>query len=129
LSIVVGYIPNEQGAAALLAARHEAVLRGTDLILVNAAQGHDFARETYADERTLDEVGRLLGDQSVAYSVRQFPDADPATALLAVAEEVDAELLVIGLRRRSPVAKLVMGSSAQRILLDATCPVLAVKAA
>jgi nucleotide-binding universal stress UspA family protein len=53
---------------------------------------------------------------------------DPAEDLLKVAEEVSAELIIIGLRRRSPVGKLILGSNAQRILLDAPCPVLAVKA-
>ena len=47
--------------------------------------------------------------------------------LIAVATELSAELIVIGLRRRTPVGKLILGSNAQRILLDAPCPVLAVK--
>jgi nucleotide-binding universal stress UspA family protein len=44
-----------------------------------------------------------------------------------IADEVGAELIVIGMRRRSAVGKLLLGSTAQRILLDARCPVLAVK--
>jgi nucleotide-binding universal stress UspA family protein len=52
----------------------------------------------------------------------------PAEEILSVAAEVDADLIVIGVRRRSPLGKLVTGSTAQQILLDATCAVLAVKA-
>ncbi len=63
------------------------------------------------------------------HEVRQLVRGqDPAEDLIAVAEEVDADLIVIGLRRRTPVGKLIMGSNAQQVLLDAGCPVLAVKA-
>ncbi|SFJ37143.1 Universal stress protein family protein [Nocardioides psychrotolerans] len=52
---------------------------------------------------------------------------DVAEAVLSAAREVDATLVVLGIRHRSPVGKLLMGSVAQRVLLDAECPVLAVK--
>ena len=48
-------------------------------------------------------------------------------AVLEVARETDAALIVVGVRHRSPVGKALMGSVGQRILLDARCPVLAVK--
>ena len=64
-----------------------------------------------------------------AYEVRQVGGGfEPAEDLLSIAEASSAELIVIGLRRRSPVGKLILGSNAQRVLLDAPCPVLAVKA-
>ena len=47
---------------------------------------------------------------------------EPAEDLIEAAESSHAELIVIGLRRRTPVGKLILGSNAQRILLDATCP-------
>jgi nucleotide-binding universal stress UspA family protein len=53
---------------------------------------------------------------------------EPAEELLAAAERLSAVLVVIGMRRRTPVGKLLMGSTAQRVLLQATCPVLSVKA-
>ena len=52
---------------------------------------------------------------------------DVAETLIGTAEETEATLIVIGLRRRSPVGKLILGANAQRILLDSPCPVLAVK--
>ena len=60
-------------------------------------------------------------------SGRRRDARDPAEELIRTAESADAEFIVIGLRRRSPVGKLLLGSNAQRVLLDACCPVLAVK--
>ena len=52
---------------------------------------------------------------------------DPAEEVLELEREYEVELIVIGLRRRSPVGKLVLGSVSQDILLHADSPVLAVK--
>ena len=43
------------------------------------------------------------------------------------AEECAADVIVVGVRHRTPVGKLLLGSVAQRVILDAPCPVLAVK--
>jgi nucleotide-binding universal stress UspA family protein len=76
----------------------------------------------------LDELHRQLDAAGTPVEVRQPVGRDVADALSAVTEETAAELLVIGIRHRSAVGKLLMGSAAQRILLDVDCPVLAVKA-
>ena len=75
------------------------------------------------------EATAELEAQGVSYEVRApRPDLEPADDLMTLADEVEAELIVIGLRRRSPVGKLMLGANSQRILLDASCPVLTVKA-
>lgn len=129
MTIVVGYVPTEAGSAAMTAAVAEAKLRGAELCVLNSATRENFAAETYADEKQLDAVREGIEAAGVSVTFRQPVGAGPADAILDAAEDTGAELVVIGLRRRSPVAKLIMGSTAQRVLLEATCPVLAVKAA
>ena len=80
-------------------------------------------------ESQLEEVRSELRAAGVEHEVRQLVRGlDPADDLVNVANEVQADIIVIGLRRRSPVGKLLLGSNAQRVLLDAPCPVFAVKA-
>ncbi len=131
MSIIVGYIPTREGRAALRAARAEALLRQDKLVVVNSHRGgRDFDAEEA--QRFEDELGRVqqdLDDAGVDHEVRALVRGnEPAEDLVEVAEESDGKLIVIGLRRRTPIGKLILGSNAQRILLEATCPVLAVKA-
>jgi nucleotide-binding universal stress UspA family protein len=130
-SIVVGYVPKAEGRAALRRAAEEARLRNLRLVVVNSHRGgREFDREDAIESEThLEEVRKELDKAGVEHEVRQLVRGlDPAEDLIGVADELDAELIVIGLRRRSPVGKLILGSNAQRVLLDAACPVLAVKA-
>lgn len=131
MSIVVGYVATKEGKAALRAASAEARLRNARLVVINSNRGgRDLDREDAAKyEQELDLVRRQLDDAGVEHEVRQLVrGVEPAEDLVKVAEDTSAELIVIGLRRRTPVGKLILGSNAQRILLDAPCPVLAVKA-
>jgi nucleotide-binding universal stress UspA family protein len=131
-TIVVGYVPKPEGRAALRRAVEEAQLRDAKLVIVNSHRGgRDFDKEDALETETqLQEVRDQLSDTGVENEIRQLVRGmDPAEDLINVAEEVGAEFIVIGLRRRTPVGKLILGSNAQRVLLDATCPVLSVKAA
>lgn len=117
-TIVVGYSSKPEGRAALQRAILEAGLRRSQLIVVHTSPD---------DELT--ELESELASSGIAHEVRRAPDAlDPAEELITTADVSSAEFIVIGLRRRSPVGKLLLGSNAQRVLLDASCPVLAVKA-
>jgi nucleotide-binding universal stress UspA family protein len=131
-TVVVGYVAKPEGDAALKRAIEEAKLRGSRLVVVNSHRGGDefdgdASRQTQA---TMEKVDAFLEGSGVEHEVRQMVRGfEPAEDLISLAEANDAELIVIGLRRRSPVGKLILGSNAQRILLDAHCAVLAVKAA
>ena len=130
-TIVVGYVPKPEGRAALRRAAEEAKLRDMRLVVVNSHRGgREFDRDDAIEsEQQLDEVRATLQQAGVEHEVRQLVRGlDPADDLVNVANEVGADIIVIGLRRRSPVGKLILGSNAQRVLLDAHCPVLAVKA-
>jgi nucleotide-binding universal stress UspA family protein len=130
-AIVVGYVPKAEGRAALRRAAEEARLRGARLVVVNSARGgRDFDDDdAMRADAELAAVSRQLKDAGIEAEVRQLVRGmDVAEDIIAVAEEHAADFIVIGLRRRSPVGKLILGSNAQRILLDVPCPVLAVKA-
>jgi nucleotide-binding universal stress UspA family protein len=130
-TVVVGYVPKPEGDAAVSRAIDEAKLRGAKIVVVNSHRGgQEFDGEaSRRAEEDMERIKARLDESGVAYDLRQLVRGfEPAEDLISIAEANDAELIVIGLRRRSPVGKLILGSNAQRILLDAKCPVLAVKA-
>jgi nucleotide-binding universal stress UspA family protein len=129
VTIVVGFVPTKEGRAALARAVEEARMRRSRLVVINSNRGgRDFDDDTKATEAELQRVSDELSGDGLALEVRQLVRGnEPAEDLISVANETDADLIVIGLRRRTPVGKLILGSNAQRILLDAPCAVLAVK--
>ena len=130
MTIVVGYVPTPEGEAALTAAIGEAQLREEPLHVVNSSRGDSLADKRYASGEDLDAVRARLDRTGVAYEIHQLVRGHEASdELVGAADRMKASLIVIGLRRRTATGKLITGSQAQRILLDAHCPVLAVKAA
>ncbi|UUZ58071.1 universal stress protein [Nocardioides sp. B-3] len=127
MAVVIGFIPDEYGEAALTAGLEEAQRRRTGVVVVNSTRG-----DSLIDKRYLGSSGRTLLDERLAASgvdheVRQTMGRDVAEEIPAVAGEIHADAIVIGIRHRTPVGKLIMGSVAQRVIIDAACPVVAVK--
>jgi len=110
--------------------------------------GHVFTREEYRDtldrldfepERedvsaddvarrhsTIRDLGRLLDEADVDYEIRGLV-GDHGESIVTLVENVGADLVVVGGRKRTPTGKAVFGSTAQTVMLEAPCPVTFVR--
>jgi nucleotide-binding universal stress UspA family protein len=127
MTIIAGYHSAPEGAAALRRAAEEAVLRRDSLVVVDISQpAHVDDRESLSAE--LEAVRQSLATEGLQFSLEPNSPLDPDDALIQAAQIHRAELIVIGLRHRSPMGKMLLGSYSQKVLLNADCAVLAVKA-
>ncbi len=127
--IVVGYSADEFGRAALEHGITEAKRRDTALLVINATSGESYVDKRFAQEGEIHDVEARLTECGLPFELSQPVGVDAAEELVRAMDRDEAELLVIGLRHRNPVGKLLMGSVAQRVLLECPKPVLAVKPA
>ncbi|MFC7327427.1 universal stress protein [Marinactinospora rubrisoli] len=123
--IVLAHLDGAEGRSALEQTIAEARRRPARVVVVSY-RADTPASPAYASPSTLDAVSRRLSEAGVEYEIVRA-EPDPADQLLGLAETTRAELLVLTIRRRSPVLKFFIGSIAQRVILEAPCPVLAVK--
>ena len=139
MSVVIAYDGSDEADAAVDAAVEEARLRGLPLHLVTAVAattGEDPAQaravldgRTAAEERAVTAAARADGS-GITVETHVVPAAgDVAQAILAVAREVGATLIVTGARRRSAVGKLLLGSVSRDLIIGADCSVLTARSA
>ncbi len=129
-NVIVGFIRTPEGEAALERAVAEAHLRGARLIVVHASEGGsaEVASDVAADRERLDEISTQLDAEGLEFEVRDVARGrTPAEELVGAVGDAAEDLIVIGIRRRTPVGKLLLGSQAQRTLMLAECAVLAVR--
>ncbi|MDZ5660862.1 universal stress protein [Nocardioides sp. S-58] len=123
MSVLVFYKPTPEGAEAIRAGATQAAFHRTDLVV------HNVPLDAAEEEKVVALAsGAATGAGVPLRTVPEPADGSPVDAFLAAADAAGVELLVLGIRHRTQVGKLIMGSTEQQILLDAPRPVLAVKA-
>ena len=129
MTILVAYVPRPEGQAALDKGIEIAKRRNEHLLVVNASPGGPHDDPSLADVQDYERVQKLLAEPGLNAENKQFVRGKgPTEEIESLVESLHPSLLIIGLRKRSPVGKLILGSVAQDLLLSAACPVLAVKA-
>ncbi len=129
MTILIGYLPAPEGEAALETAFAEAKLRNTDVVVLNSPRRGTTDSITQIQQKDAERILAQASEHGVAARVEQPAHEDDLVQTLNEwAEQEDADLIVIGLRKRSAIGKFILGSQAQRILLEADVPVLTVKA-
>ena len=127
MTILVAYVSRPEGQAALEKGIEIATRRNERLVVVNAGAGgkDESIVDGYEGERVAERLSKLPIEAEFKHFVRGKSTIEEIEELV---EQLQVSVLIIGLRKRSPVGKLLLGSMAQDILLNVSCPVLAVKA-
>jgi nucleotide-binding universal stress UspA family protein len=129
MTILVAYVPRPEGQAALDKGIELAKRQNEHLMVLNAGPGGSSDDASLADAQDCERVERLLADSGISAEFKKFVRGKSAVEEIEeLVASLPASLVVLGLRSRSKVGKLIMGSVAQDILMTVPCPVLAVKA-
>jgi nucleotide-binding universal stress UspA family protein len=129
-TILVAYVPRPEGQAALDKGIEIATRRNERLVVVNAGPGGRQEDPSLINGYEAERVEERLSALPIQAEFKQFVRGKSAIEEIEeMVEQLQVSVLIIGLRKRSPVGKLLLGSMAQEILLNVPCPVLAVKAA
>ena len=98
--------------------RQEPVDEGAAFAVVKREQTYQAAAEEL--RRRVQRAWHQEGELQV---IAHFRDGDAASAILQAAIDIDADVIVVGSHHRRGVAKVVLGSVAERVLHAARCPV------
>jgi len=130
MNILVAYDGTKEAKEALrLAIRHAKAFNARIILAYSMVGGPEIPRKEFEHaEKELQTQEIFLKEEGVAYetllSVRGLETGED---IVKLAEEKQAEEIVIGIQRKSKVGKLLFGSTAQYIILNASCPVVTVR--
>lgn len=130
MQILVGFDGSNTAKAAVQVARRRARVCGaTTHILAATALSPELDPPALKElQLQLQEIQTAFADEHLACEIHlRVRSLAPAEDLLQFARNTGVDEIIIGLRRRSRTGKLLFGSTAQQIILNAPCPVVTVR--
>ena len=130
MTILVAYVPRPEGRAALDKGIEIAKRRQEPMLIVNASPGGQQEDASLAPGFEVEQIEAQLAAQGIQGEFKQFVRGKNAVEEINdLVETRDISVLIIGLRKRTALGKLLLGSVAQELLMTVPCPVLCVKVA
>jgi len=128
MKILVGYDGKDLAKKALKLAVDHANAFGAEIHVLHSKVTDLPQKEHERDEQDMEEVKNDLRKQGISCETHLIiRNMNPGEHLVEFAKEHMMDEIVIGVRMRSKVGKLIMGSTAQHVILEAPCPVVSVK--
>ena len=130
MKILVGFDGSNVAKEALsLAEKHANSFNGAIVLVHSMAGGPEIPRKDFeiAENNLEYEKIRLLDSKIACESILSVRGLEAGEDLVQLADEKKVDEIIIGVRRRSKVGKLIFGSTAQFVILNAPCPVVSVK--
>jgi nucleotide-binding universal stress UspA family protein len=124
--IIVGYDPATADRAPISFGVAAARFTGAPLIVASvsaAGEGHQDEDLVPDASEALERARRELEPEGIPVECRELQNTSAARALHEASESEDAGLLVVGSTRRGPVGRVIPGSTAERLMHGAPCPI------
>ena len=128
--IVVGYDGSNTGKAALAVAKEQSKAFDSKVFVIESQVGGSDTdtQDIKKAEENLEFAESYFKEQNIPCETHLLVrGVEPGEDIIQFAKDNDADLIIVGVRRRSKVGKLMFGSTAQLVILEAPCPVLTVK--
>lgn len=124
--ILLAYVPSATSEAAFDFAVEEAERRDASLLVLASERAPDPRKARgVTDQRPLQE---RLEETGLGFELRTVPKRDdPADDILDAVEHDDIDLVILGIRKRTPIGKILLGSTSQRVAIESPVPVVMVK--
>jgi nucleotide-binding universal stress UspA family protein len=130
MKFLVGYSGVGISNKALEVAREHARTFNARVVILTSMEGGSGEKldEIERIEKSLEEAKALMAAQGIECETHQLARGlSPGEDVVKFAQDNAIDMIYVGIKKKSKAQKIILGSTAQYIILKAPCPVVAVK--